>query len=196
MDVSMDRVQSKKHSGDFALLYLARVEKEKGIHIALDTYIRLKSNYPGFRLIIAGDGTELDAVRQRVINEKIDDVNITGHLSGLKIKEAYLAADLYFFPTYYKEGLPTSVLEAVCFGLPIVTRPVAGINDIFENEKMGLLVDSLEVDDFFAAIDKLYRDTELRNRIIAYNFQKGNSSYTGEKVAESLEKIYSQLYEG
>jgi glycosyltransferase involved in cell wall biosynthesis len=190
-----DMILKKPKKEDFVLLYLARVEKEKGIHIALDTYKILKKSHPGFSLMIAGDGKELEIIKQRVVIEGIADVSIPGHLTGHKIREAYLAADLYFFPTFYKEGLPTSILEAVCFGLPVVTRPVAGINDIFINEKMGLLVNSLEVNDFVRVIERLYNDRELLNHIVAYNYNKGISEFTGDKVADKLERIYSFLHE-
>ena len=44
--------------------------------------------------------------------------------------------------------MPTVVLEAMAFGLPILTRNVGGLVDFFKNDKMGFITDSLEPKDF------------------------------------------------
>jgi len=193
-NLTLNDVLHKNHKGKFVLLFLARLEKEKGIHLALDVFKILKDRFPEFQLIIAGDGTELESVKSRVIHENIQDVSVLGHIFGEKMKECFLNSDVYFFPTFYKEGLPTSILESFCFGLPVVTRPVAGIRDVFENEKTGLLIDSLDPEEFVDAITRLFEDEILRRRIIAYNFYKGHREYTGDIVAGKIEEIYSSLY--
>jgi glycosyltransferase involved in cell wall biosynthesis len=42
-------------------------------------------------------------------------------------------------PTY-NEGLPLALIEAMCYGIPVITTPVSGIPDIVTDRKNGLLV--------------------------------------------------------
>ncbi len=70
-----------------------------------------------------------------------------GHVSGAAKTQAFRAADIYLF-TSLAEGMPNSVLEAMAFGLPIVTRPVGGIRDFFEDGRMGYATDSLDSGDY------------------------------------------------
>jgi glycosyltransferase involved in cell wall biosynthesis len=193
-NLSLQDIMNKNQQHKFVVLFLARLEKEKGIHIALDVFKMLNNRFPEFHFIVAGDGSELESVKYRVISENIQNVSILGHISGEKKRNCFLNSDVYFFPTYYKEGLPTSVLEAFCFGLPVVTRPVAGIRDVFENEKSGLIIDSLDPEQFVMAITRIFEDDIMRKEIIAYNFEKGRKEYTGDIIAEKLERIYSSLY--
>ncbi|NJK85298.1 MAG: glycosyltransferase family 4 protein [Bacteroidales bacterium] len=175
------------------LLYLARVEKEKGIYIALEAFKKLKNNRKDLVFSIAGDGTELKNVIAWVEHENIPDVKILGHLTGNQISDSFLEADIYLFPTFYKEGLPTSVLEAMAFGLPVITRPVAGIKDIFVNGEMGMLIESVSPDDFANAISDLMNNPATMIRIGKYNSQHAKQHYYGPKVAERIESVYESI---
>lgn len=56
---------------------------------------------------------------------------------GEDIVKAYERGDIYILLSYH-EGMPTSVLEAMAFGLPIITRPVGGVVDFLSVEKWGI----------------------------------------------------------
>ena len=67
--------------------------------------------------------------------------------------------------------MPTVVLEAMAFGLPILTRNVGGLVDFFKNDKMGFITDSLEPKDFADAMVPYIKDKELARKVGAYNAQ-------------------------
>ena len=92
------------------LLYLARVEKAKGIYETLELFKLLKLKYPYLTLTVVGEGTELPKVKCYIQDNSISDVIITGGLSGTALIEAFENADLYLFLSH-SEGMPTSVLE-------------------------------------------------------------------------------------
>ena len=106
--------------------------------------------------------------------------------------DQFRAADLYLFTSYH-EGMPTSVLEAMCFGLPIVTRPVGGLVDFFENGKMGQMVDSFNAEDFIAPIENLLHYPGDVKRIINYNSQYGRTHFLASKVARHIEHQIHKL---
>jgi len=168
------------------LLFLSRIEVEKGILIAIDTFKILKQKFPSLKFKITGEGKALAKCKEYVKNNKIRDIEFTGALCGKELIEAFNSGDLYIFPSY-AEGMPTSVLEAMAFGLPVVTRPVGGLSDFFENGKMGCITKSIEPEDFAREIEKLIISPEECKKISQYNFQYAKKHFMASIVAKYIE---------
>lgn len=174
------------------LLFLARLELNKGILISLEAFSRVLENHPEARFLIAGTGSALTAAREQVEGRSIRNVEFLGSLSGEDLIAAFRGADVYVLPTLH-EGMPASVLEAMAFGLPVVTRPVGGIADFFQDRRMGYLTESLDPGWFASAIDTLFSDPELMHRMGLYNHAYVRRHFLASKVARQLEDIMAQL---
>lgn len=168
------------------ILYLARVTKAKGIFVALDIFKELSEKYPKLNYTVVGNGTDYKAAIQYAKDNHIPNVHFTGGLSGNDLINAYKKADMYIFTSYH-EGMPTSVLEAMAFGLPIITRPVGGLVDFFENKKMGFIVDSDKASDFIESFDILLNDNTLVRKIVNYNYKYATEHFMASKVACQME---------
>ena len=161
------------------ILFLARITKEKGIFIALEIFKKLKDKYPNLEMRVVGNGPALEEAK----NVGVENVEFLGALSVKDLIKEFEAADLYLFPTCHAEGMPTSVLEAMAFGLPVVTRPVGGLCDFFENGKMGEMVDSFEAEDFVPIVEKYLNDKELTKQTSAYNHEYAKKHFLASQVA-------------
>ncbi len=181
-----DFMWQAKSNKTFQLLFLSRIETYKGIYEALKTYQILKAQYPNCSLTIAGDGSQLDDVKSYA-KAHLQEVSFLGHVSNDKLKSAFKNADLYLLPSY-SEGMPTTVLEAMAFGLPIVSRPVGGLVDFFENDKMGYLVESLEPQDFADKIALIINNDTKLNAIAQYNHNYAKQHFMASKVVKQLEE--------
>lgn len=168
------------------LLFLARVEKAKGIYETLELFELLKLKYPYLTLTVVGDGTELPEIKRYLQNNSIADVVIAGALSGQALIQAFNNADLYIFLSH-SEGMPTSVLEAMAFGLPIFTRNVGGLPDFFENGKMGFITDSLSPQDFADAIVSYIEDSNLTRKVSLYNHKYAQEHFMASAVCRRIE---------
>jgi glycosyltransferase involved in cell wall biosynthesis len=147
-DKLVEGLEPKKIKDIKTILFLARVEKAKGIFTAINVFEILNKKYPDLRLQVVGRGEALEEAKIFADKKQLKNIVFTGALSGDDLKNEFINADLYILPTYHGEGMPTSVLEAMAFGLPVITRPVGGLIDFFENEKMGYMIESLEPEDF------------------------------------------------
>lgn len=58
-------------------------------------------------------------------------------MTGKLLSEQFESGDIYILPTYF-EGMATSVLEAMAFGLPIITTPTGGVKDFFKKGKWAI----------------------------------------------------------
>ena len=170
------------------ILFLARVEKAKGVFIAIDSFIILKKKYQYLTLTIVGDGRDLENAKEYIKMNNIHDVIFTGRLDGQAVAEAYINADLYSSASYYGEGMPTAVLEAMAFGLPVFTRNVGGLVDFFENGKMGYITDSLDPMDFANAMIPYIEDVEFTRKVSIYNAEYAKKHFMASSVARYIEK--------
>jgi glycosyltransferase involved in cell wall biosynthesis len=176
-----------------SLLYLARIEKGKGIYIALQAYNILKQKYPNLSMTIAGDGLELDNIKTEIKEKNIPDIIVTGHIVKDEIKKTFASSSIYILPSF-TEGMPTSVLEAMAFGLPVITRPVGGLKDFF-SVKMGFATESYDPICFAELIDKLLQDPEKMKEIAMYNYFYAREHFISNVVVKRIEKIYLEMEE-
>lgn len=173
------------------ILFLARVDKAKGIHETLDTFKILKKSYPALKLNIVGDGPELPTIRDRIEQEKIVGVKISGRLVGSEISDAYQSAMLLILLSY-SEGMPTTVLEAMAFGLPVITRPVGGLVDFFENGKMGVMDSTLDPEKVAYSIRPFLDNPNLTKEVAYYNHEYALSNFMASAVAKKMETTIKQ----
>ena len=173
------------------ILFLSRIEKAKGVYEAVDAFAILKQKYSDLTLTFVGDGSELKPLKKYVADKDLSDVIFTGRLAGEALKNEYKNALLLLLTTH-GEGMPTVVLEAMAFGLPILTRNVGGLVDFFQNDKMGFITDSLEPKDFADAMVPYIKDKELARKVGAYNAQYAKEHFMASSVARQIENTIKE----
>lgn len=134
-NIRFDRKYSDKK--DFLnMLFLCRIQQKKGILELLQALNKLKEEgNDKFHLKVAGDGDFLE--QSKIESQKMglnSYVDFLGGIydDGIKAK-LFEEADLYILPTYFKEGFPRTLYEAMVFGTPIMTTFVAGIPAIMKD---------------------------------------------------------------
>lgn len=180
----------------FNILFLARVEKSKGIYHAIETYMLLKEKYPEITLTIAGDGSELESVQAYIEKNGVEGISILGWVSGQDRYKAFRGGDVYLFPTYWGEGMPCSLLEAMSHGLPVVARPVGGIVDLYEKIEFGYLVDTEGPKKYATVIEELMVNRSMRFAIGEKNRDWAKINVSASQVAKNLISIYSHMVNG
>ena len=174
------------------LLFIARIEEQKGIMIILNT-MKILNQYGNYHLKIAGDGPLLNAAKNKVENEHISNVTFLGQISGIDKHNAFSNSNILFFPTYYSEGMPISIIEAILYGLVIVSRPVGGIPDWVKVPVNGVLTDSLDPQEYAALIDTVCADKEKINQIEVTNKEYAQSYFTPSALTNRLFTYYSNI---
>lgn len=180
-------------SQPFSILFLGRVEKEKGVLVAIEAYAKLAKRYQCVSLVVAGDGSALAEAKNYVACRQIRNVAFPGFVRGEQKCEAFQQAACYIFPSVDNEGMPTSVLEAMAYGLPILTTPIAGIKDFFQDGQMGFLIDSLNPKIYAQKLEFLLSNPELGRRIGSFNRTFARERFAASQVSRRLQSIYSQL---
>jgi glycosyltransferase involved in cell wall biosynthesis len=187
-------IERQRHCRKIRLLFLSRLIKEKGIHELLAAFLLLKNCVPGIELVIAGDGSEFRAVEQWITDHSLSDkVMLAGYLDGLNKAQALVDADIFLFPSYYGEGCPISLLEAMAAGLAIITTAVGGIPDIFADGVNGIVLSSVTPASIADATGRLINDEGLLTRIRTRNKQQAWERYEATSVTRTIEKTYKSI---
>ncbi len=153
-------------------LFVGRLMPEKGVFEVLEAFAHLAAEAPA-RLVVAGDGPSADAVRQRAEALGIADaITVTGYLGPEALARVYAQADIFVLPTYWKEGFPTAILEAMQAGLPVITTAVRGAADHLVEGKHALYVPPRDPGALAAAMRRLRDDAGLRGALGAANRAK------------------------
>ena len=122
-------------------------------------------------------------------------INFTGDVRGQRKTDIFVEHHIYCFPTFYGEGLPTSVLEAMAFGMPIVTRPVGGLADMFEDGKMGHLVQGTSPEEIAVSLEMLMSHPDRMVEMGRYNASYAKEHFMAPIVAKRLLNIYTSILE-
>jgi glycosyltransferase involved in cell wall biosynthesis len=152
-----------KTEGTLKLLWVGRVMPRKG-HMLLLEVMEVLKDFPGITLTMVGDGEQKelfeDAVRQKGLQ---NTVLCLGKVPFDKVKEFYQEYDAFFF-TSLRDSCPAQLIEAMAYGMPIITLNLHG-QAIIVNEKTGFrcACDTPEqaIQSLSSAIMSLYNGSEL-----------------------------------
>jgi glycosyltransferase involved in cell wall biosynthesis len=189
-----DNVQRRRSDTNTRLLFLSRLIKEKGVHEVLAAYLLLMQRVPDLELVVAGDGPERPMVERWIRDHKLGDrVKSVGYVRGCDKAQVLLDADIFVFPTYYGEGCPISLLEAMAAGLAIITTPVGGIPDFFVDGENGILLHSTTPSCIADAIENLIADPQRLLSIRAHNREQAWRQYEARQVTRTVEDFYATV---
>lgn len=171
-------------------LFLSRIEKAKGIFLSLDIFKMLQRDNANLAFYIAGEGKALKEVEQYIAEKKILNVHLLGRIDGEDISKAYSQADCFFLLSE-SEGMPAALLEAMAFGLPIITKPVGGIPDFFIDGEMGVMSDEQSPSYYYERIKKIINNRSRVVNISIYNYSFAKDNFYASIVANKLENYFN-----
>ncbi len=141
------------------IVFVGRLEPQKNIINLLGALEGFK--YP-YRLKIIGRGSQKKYLKKYVLNHKLNVIFIDS-VAHNKLPTVLQSADLFVLPSLI-EGHPKSLLEAMSAGLPCVGADVEGINNLIDNNKTGILVNTGS-SDIREGINKVLSDSKFASII-------------------------------
>lgn len=179
------------HAKSVCFLFIARLEYTKGVYIAIDVISKLAEKF-NVKLLIAGSGPELEKVQALIAGRGITNIDAVGYVGGAKKHDAFVTADALLLPTFHNEGMPISIIEAMLYGLPVISRSVGGIPDWVTEGENGYLIESKQPDDFVQVINLLLNSPAKFTAMSAVNIKKAKA-FTPAAVTGRLQNYYTQL---
>jgi glycosyltransferase involved in cell wall biosynthesis len=158
----------------YRILSAGRLVEKKGFEWVIRAGEILKQRGIDFECVIGGSGPLEADLRRQVEKAGLSDrVEITGQaIKQEEIPGFMHAGDVYCLPCVWAEdndvdGLPQMLMEAMACGLPVVSTRLVGIPDLVIDGKTGLLVEPNQAEPLADALERLYADPDLAERLAA-----------------------------
>jgi glycosyltransferase involved in cell wall biosynthesis len=148
------------------VLAVGRLAKSKGYDYLLRAIRELSLRKFDVNLDIVGDGEEAKALRNLAKNLGLEyKVNFKGWLTFEEVRRAMTQATILVQPSpVLGDAVPTVIKEAMALGTPVIATPIAGIPELLDHGRCGLLVPPKDVLELANAMERLLKDETLRMR--------------------------------
>ncbi len=153
--ITLPTIKSKPTGKPLQCIAIGRIEKEKGIHFAIQAIANLpKKQQNNVLLNVVGEGSYLSKLKQITADLGVGkSVVFHGRADDNKLDELYHKSRIHLMPTTRQEGLPLTILEGMAYGLATVASDIGGIPGVITNDVDGFLVkpnNQQELDQSFA----------------------------------------------
>jgi len=142
-------------------------------------------------LTIVGEGVHRQLLEDRITELGLENrVNLPGEVEDIR---PYLSSGQIFVLSSDYEGLPLSVLEALCSGLPVVATDVGGVREAVIEGETGYLVPRGDVTRFAQKANALIESPTLRTEMGKRGHQHYQAHFIPELFLEKTDAVYSKV---
>lgn len=176
-----------QQNGKKIVLFVGRLAEKKGVTYLIEAVRELD-----VKLVIVGKGPLENQLKNQADNLK-EKVVFLGAKTHEELRSIYASADIFVAPSITakdgdKEGVPTTIIEAMASGLPVIASATSGIPEVVENNKNGFLVQEKDIIGIKNCIEKLSKNEEKRNEMGKYAI-KSAQQFDYKKIAHQYAKI-------
>ena len=185
----------KKQNEITKILFLSNLIESKGVYVLMDACSMLKQTHVPFQCIFVGNVGDItvELFEKELQNRGLQSkVKYIGAKYGEEKNEMLRNADIFVLPTY-NECFPLVLLEALQFGLPIISTYEGGIKDIVENGKTGFLVNQKDAGQLAEKLEILIKNSDLRINMGKAGRIKFEQEFTVEKFEQRLTEIIKRI---
>jgi PEP-CTERM/exosortase A-associated glycosyltransferase len=183
------------NGGSIVFGFIGSFFKFEGLPFLIRTFARCVKRYSGMRLVLIGDGEDMEAIRRIVSEEKIENrVWIPGKVPHEHVRDYYAAIDVFVYPRSLSALTelisPLKPLEAMAMERCVVGSDVGGIRDLMKDGETGILYRAGDMDDLASKLSAIAEGKLGHNQIgcRAKEYVERNHQWT--VVARSYEDAY------
>lgn len=173
------------------IVSIGRLHPVKGHDVLLEALLLLRASVPTARLVLIGEGTQEQALREQAQLTGLEDaVVFAGHLTSHEVRDWLRDADVFALPSR-SEGMPLSLLEAMATGIAPVATAVGGVPDVLL-AGTGLLVPPEDPSALAEALTRVLADAGLRDDL-AGSAQQRARHFASTVTDDAYEQLFRRL---
>ncbi|HAT4141228.1 TPA: glycosyltransferase family 4 protein [Clostridium perfringens] len=189
-----DKFKIKEYKGKNEILFVGRIEDQKGIHMLIAAFSMVLNKIPNAHLKIVGEGSLKEELVKKSEELKIKEKIIWKDFSK-DIESIYKNASVVVLSSYF-EGFPNVLVEAITIGLPVVSFDCpSGPSEIIVNGVNGYLVDYLNVKELsealINALNKEWNILDIQKTSLRFNRENISQKYLDVIEKFDLENVRS-----
>ena len=172
--------------------YIGRITRDKGVTELVTAFDLLRQRFADASLLVIGSHEQGDAIEAGVRTRIDAGMGIVAIPFQPEIAPYYLAMDVFVLPTY-REGFPSTVLEAQAAERPVVTTLATGAIDSVLEGRSGMLVPVGDSRALADAISKLLANPPMARRMGQTGRERVEREFRQEIVWGKLIELYRAL---
>jgi colanic acid/amylovoran biosynthesis glycosyltransferase len=193
--IELDSLPERPPPTDGALprvVSVGRLSPEKGYVGLIAAFAKVIERGGRAELRLIGDGPERPRIQREIRRHRLEShCALLGRLPEADVLREVARADVFVLPSFM-EGLPVVLMEALGLKVPVIAPCVAGIPELVEHGKTGLLFSPANWDELTAHILVLLEDRDLRDRLA----QAGRARIeAGFDATRTVDLLYSKFSE-
>jgi glycosyltransferase involved in cell wall biosynthesis len=158
------KTYSKKQN-EISFLFLGRLLWDKGVGEYIDAARNVKKKHNDVRFKVLGflDPSNRSAISRLQLEKWIEEGTIEYLGVASDVREIVLDSDCVVLPSYYREGIPRSLLEAACLGKSVITTDIPGCREVIDDGITGYFCEPRNIIDLQEKMEKIINmDEETR----------------------------------
>ena len=172
------------------VICVGRLSPEKGQAGLLESFANASAGRHDVELMFVGDGPEAEDLRSRSKTLGIaDKVTFTGRLGEKEALDQIAASDILVLPSFM-EGLPIVLMEAMAMGTAVIASRVAGVPEIVEDGRSGLLFTPSNWEELANCIGRLLDDEKLRKTLATKALTTVEAEYDISRSASQMNALF------
>jgi glycosyltransferase involved in cell wall biosynthesis len=179
---------------DVVLLFVGRINRDKGVLDLARAFAILADRRPDIRLLVVGpDEERLAGAMRNLCNRHHARLHFCAYTNA---PEDFMAgSDILCLPSY-REGFGTVIIEAAAAGLPAVASRIYGVVDAVVDETTGLLHEPANLDELVGQLERLISRPELRGSLGAAARARAARDFSQSTLTSAILDVYSRLLDG
>lgn len=187
----------KWNNEEVRVLFLGVLLKRKGIYELIDGIKILRDDNSienkNIKFILAGSGPEEKEIKSLIKNYKLESfVEMVGWINDNEKEEFISSSQIFILPSY-NEGLPMAILEAMSYGVPVISTDVGSISEVVINDYTGVLIKKSDSKLISEAIKELIKDKKIWEKYSHSCKKIINDKFNDEEYFKDIYNLYSKL---
>lgn len=195
IDLQRYHYSPEPDSSKIKVIFTARMVEDKGPMVLIDAAKKLENGYSAKVqfLLCGGLDSNPNGITAELLESKCDGEYIQWLGRRNDVPELLRQSHILAFPSWYREGLPKSIIEAAAIGRPVVTTDSVGCRDAVIDGQTGFIVPVKDSDALASKLKVLFDDAPLRKRMGENARRFAEEKFSIEDVVKTHLKIYSEL---
>ena len=166
----------------------ARLLKEKGVFHFVEAAKFLKGKYPQVKFVLGGNiDTNPSAITKQQLDECSHFVDYMGFVTNMA--EAMPKCSVFVYPSYYREGTPRALLEALACGRPVITTDNVGCRETVLDGQNGYKIAVKDTEALINAMEKFITNPEIISEMGANSRKLAENKFDINLVNECIYNI-------
>lgn len=195
VDINHFRPEPRDQSQTFAFLLFSRLLKDKGIYEYVEAAKKLKKRYSSIEILLLGktDNENPENIPIEVVRYWADQGYIKFLGDTMDVRSYISQADCIVLPSYYREGIPRCLMEAMSMERPIITTDNVGCIELINDDFNGFLCKQRDSEDLMIQMEKMFLlSVEERLQMGMRGRQIIETKYEESKIISLYHNLFEQ----